>query len=51
MPKKTVYIPDKMFEEVAKRVKDLGLWANEAEFIREAVRKALDAGDSANDRS
>jgi len=30
-----------MFEEVAKRVKDLGLWANEAEFIREAVRKRL----------
>ena len=41
MGKKTVYIPERLFDEVSKRVREKGLWANEAEFIREAVRKRL----------
>jgi Arc/MetJ-type ribon-helix-helix transcriptional regulator len=39
--KKTVYIPKQLFDEVTKIVKKKGLWPNEAEFIREAVRHRL----------
>ncbi len=51
MPKKTVYIPEKMFEEVTKKVKTKGMWANEAEFIREAVRKALEEDNNDNNET
>ena len=37
-----------MFEEVTKKVKTKGMWANEAESIREAVRKALEEDSEAN---
>lgn len=40
MPK-AAYIPPQLFAKVTAKVKELGLWANEAEFIREAVRLRL----------
>lgn len=41
MGKKTAYIPDKLFQDVTQIVRKKGLWANEAEFIREAIRRRL----------
>jgi Arc/MetJ-type ribon-helix-helix transcriptional regulator len=40
MPK-AAYIPPQLFAKVTAKVRELGLWANEAEFIREAVRLRL----------
>lgn len=50
MPK-AAYIPPQLFAKVTAKVKELGLWANEAEFIREAVRLRLiqlEAGQAAS---
>jgi Arc/MetJ-type ribon-helix-helix transcriptional regulator len=41
LSKKTVWIPEKMFNEVSRLVKQKGMWANEAEFVREAVREKI----------
>ncbi|MCJ7455288.1 ribbon-helix-helix domain-containing protein [Candidatus Bathyarchaeota archaeon] len=50
MPK-AAYIPPQLFAKVTAKVRELGLWANEAEFIREAVRLRLiqlEAGQAAS---
>jgi len=36
-----IRLPKKLYTEVTTQVEDLGLWTNEQEFIRDAIREKI----------
>jgi Arc/MetJ-type ribon-helix-helix transcriptional regulator len=43
-----VRLPKNIYIEVGKHVKNLGMWVNEQEFIREAVREKISKINTCN---